>query len=156
VTPVGVLALIVLFFFLHVGAQAAFGGWVFSYATAQGLANATVAAYLTSVYWIAITLGRLLAIPLAARLSAQTLLTGDLLGCLASVGIVLLFPDSLLVLGIGGFGLGLAIARELAQGHGGDLALVETGPAGSTFELRLPGAPAPLAAPRRRSKKAAG
>ena len=110
VTPVGVLALIVLFFFLHVGAQAAFGGWVFSYATAQGLANATVAAYLTSVYWIAITLGRLLAIPLAARLSAQTLLTGDLLGCLASVGIVLLFPDSLLVLGIGSFGLGLAIA----------------------------------------------
>lgn len=56
----------------------------------------------------------------------------------------------------GGAGLGLAIARELAQGHGGDLALAETGPAGSTFELRLPGAPAPLAAPRRRSKKAAG
>jgi signal transduction histidine kinase len=45
----------------------------------------------------------------------------------------------------GGVGLGLAIARELAQGHGGDLALVSTGPAGSTFELRLPGAPAPNA-----------
>ena len=41
----------------------------------------------------------------------------------------------------GGVGLGLAIARELAQGHGGDLVLAETGPKGSTFELRLPGAP---------------
>jgi signal transduction histidine kinase len=43
----------------------------------------------------------------------------------------------------GGTGLGLAIARELAHGHGGDLTLVETGETGSTFELRLPAAPAP-------------
>jgi signal transduction histidine kinase len=47
----------------------------------------------------------------------------------------------------GGTGLGLAIARELAQGHGGDVSLVNTGPDGSTFEVRLPGAPA-LALPR--------
>jgi signal transduction histidine kinase len=37
-----------------------------------------------------------------------------------------------------GAGLGLAIARELAEGHGGSLKLVETGPTGSVFELRLP------------------
>lgn len=43
----------------------------------------------------------------------------------------------------GGAGLGLAIARELAQGHGGELALTRTGPDGAVFELRLPGAPAP-------------
>jgi signal transduction histidine kinase len=49
----------------------------------------------------------------------------------------------------GGAGLGLAIARELAQAHGGDLSLAETGEAGSVFELRLPGAPPPL---RRRAK----
>jgi signal transduction histidine kinase len=42
-----------------------------------------------------------------------------------------------------GAGLGLAIARELAQAHGGDLTLAQTGPKGSTFELRLPGAPPP-------------
>jgi signal transduction histidine kinase len=49
-----------------------------------------------------------------------------------------------------GAGLGLAIARELALGHGGDLALAESGPQGATFELRLPGAPprAPARAPR--------
>jgi signal transduction histidine kinase len=52
----------------------------------------------------------------------------------------------------GGAGLGLAIARELAQGHGGDLLLAKTGPGGSTFELRLPGAPPAL---RRARKKAA-
>jgi signal transduction histidine kinase len=41
----------------------------------------------------------------------------------------------------GGAGLGLAIARELATGHGGDLTLAETGPQGAAFELRLPDAP---------------
>ena len=46
----------------------------------------------------------------------------------------------------GGAGLGLAIAHELAQAHGGDLALVQTGPQGSVFEIRLPGAPGPLSA----------
>ncbi len=41
----------------------------------------------------------------------------------------------------GGAGLGLAIARELAQGHGGDLVLVATGPEGTVFDLILPGGP---------------
>jgi len=38
----------------------------------------------------------------------------------------------------GGSGLGLAIARELARNHEGELALVETGPAGTTFRIVLP------------------
>ena len=37
-----------------------------------------------------------------------------------------------------GAGLGLAIARELAAGHGGGLALVSSSAAGATFELALP------------------
>ncbi|MBI1407753.1 MAG: HAMP domain-containing protein [Caulobacter sp.] len=45
----------------------------------------------------------------------------------------------------GGTGLGLAISRELAQNHGGDLALAGTGPEGTVFELRLP-APLEVAA----------
>ena len=49
-------------------------------------------------------------------------------------------------------GLGLAIARELAQGHGGDLGLSVTGDQGTVFELRLPGAPKPKA---RRARTAA-
>ncbi|HEX7761919.1 MAG TPA: HAMP domain-containing sensor histidine kinase [Caulobacteraceae bacterium] len=50
----------------------------------------------------------------------------------------------------GGAGLGLAIAKELSQGHGGDLTLVETHNGGATFEIRLPGAPEPVP-PRRRA-----
>jgi signal transduction histidine kinase len=52
-----------------------------------------------------------------------------------------------------GAGLGLAIARELAQAHGGDLTLAQTGPKGSIFELRLPGAPAPAPVRRRPARR---
>jgi signal transduction histidine kinase len=38
----------------------------------------------------------------------------------------------------GGSGLGLVIAAELVRGHGGTLALEETGPRGSTFRIVLP------------------
>jgi signal transduction histidine kinase len=44
----------------------------------------------------------------------------------------------------GGAGLGLAISRELAHAHGGDLTLAESTQQGTVFELRLPGAPDPL------------
>jgi signal transduction histidine kinase len=37
----------------------------------------------------------------------------------------------------GGAGLGLAIARELARGHGGDLVLAESSPEGAVFRLTL-------------------
>ena len=37
-----------------------------------------------------------------------------------------------------GTGLGLPIARDIARAHGGDLALVATGPEGTVFELSLP------------------
>ncbi|MDB5446082.1 MAG: sensor histidine kinase [Phenylobacterium sp.] len=52
-----------------------------------------------------------------------------------------------------GAGLGLAIARELAVGHGGDLTLAQSSPAGAVFELRLPGAPPklPVREPKARS-----
>ena len=55
----------------------------------------------------------------------------------------------------GGAGLGLAIALEFAQGHGGDLSLAQTGPEGSVFELRLPGAPGKLPPLRGRKAKSA-
>ena len=47
----------------------------------------------------------------------------------------------------GGAGLGLAISRELARAHGGDLVLIRSGPEGTIFELTLPGVPADAAIP---------
>lgn len=104
------VALIALFFFLFVGAEVSFGGWIFTYAVTLGLANATTAAYLTSVFWGSLTLGRLLGIPISARVRPRAILLGDLLGCLFSLAIIMLWQDSTVAVWLGTFGMGLSMA----------------------------------------------
>jgi FHS family Na+ dependent glucose MFS transporter 1 len=107
---IGLVFLIALFFFLYVGAEVAFGGWVYSYAIALNLSSASGAAYLTAAFWGALTIGRLLAVPLAARLRPRTILGADLVGCLLSLGTILLWSNSLAALSLATFGLGLSMA----------------------------------------------
>lgn len=104
------LILIVLFFFLYVGAEIGFGGWVFTYAVELGLANATTAAYLTATFWGTFTLGRLLSIPIAARVRPRWILSVDLGGIVLSLGLLLLFSESQVVLWGGTAVLGLSMA----------------------------------------------
>lgn len=54
----------------------------------------------------------------------------------------------------GGSGLGLAIARELMRLHGGDLVLVASTGAGTTFRITIP-VPTPVAKPANRAKEPA-
>jgi len=104
------VALFVVCFFSYVGAEVSFGSWVFTYANRLGLANATTAAYLTSAFWGALTAGRLLAIPIAARFRPRTIMAMNLAGCLVSVGLALAFPRSALALWISAIGTGLSMA----------------------------------------------
>ena len=105
-----VVLLIALLLLFYVGAEASFGGWIHTYAIALDLNDAATAAYLTSAFWGALTFGRLVSIPLAARYRPRSILLADLLGCLASVGIVLLWPASPVAVWLGALGLGLAMA----------------------------------------------
>jgi len=104
------VAVIAVFCFVYVGAEVSFGGWIYTYAVATGLATKITAAYLTSVFWGALTLGRLLAIPVAMRLSSRTILFSDLIGCLIGVGAILLWPSSEAVLWGGTFLVGFGMA----------------------------------------------
>lgn len=104
------LALIAVFFFLHVGAEGSFGGWIFTYARGLDLADEPTAAYLTSAFWGGLTMGRLLAIPIAARIRARWILLADLLGCLVGLGLILLWPGSFAVTLAGAVIMGGAIA----------------------------------------------
>jgi FHS family Na+ dependent glucose MFS transporter 1 len=104
------ITLIALFFFLFVGAEVSFGGWIFTYTTTLNLGNATSAAYLTSAYWGALTLGRLLTIPVAIHLRPRTILLVDLIGCLVSILFILLKSNSTTVLWIGTLGMGFFMA----------------------------------------------
>ncbi|MBN1671286.1 MAG: MFS transporter [Kiritimatiellae bacterium] len=104
------VTLVACFFFLYVGAEMGFGGWISSYTVTLRLSTEARAACLTSVFWGALTLGRLAAIPLAARLKPQTMLMADLAGCLASMAVILSWPRSLNALWAGTIGFGLSMA----------------------------------------------
>ncbi len=104
------LALLVLSFFVYVGAELSFGGWIYTYAVTAGLGTATSAAYLTSAFWGALMAGRLVSIPLAVRFSPNAILLADLLGCLAAMSVILVWPGSAVALWIGTCAAGFAMA----------------------------------------------
>lgn len=104
------VVLIGIFFLLYVGAEVGFGGWIFTYVITLDLMNETLAAYVTSAFWGALTIGRLLSIPLAARFRPIIILFNSLAGSLLSMGIMLLWSNSLIAIWIGTFGLGFSMA----------------------------------------------
>lgn len=106
--PVG---LMMAAFFLFVGAEVSFGGWIYTYAVALDLATVTSAGYLTSVFWGALTLGRLLTIPIAGRVRPRYLLLADVLGGMASLLLLLLVPSQSWVVWVAAFGFGLSMAN---------------------------------------------
>jgi MFS transporter, FHS family, Na+ dependent glucose transporter 1 len=107
---IGLVVLISLVFACYGGISSAFGGWIFTYATEMKLANATNAAYLTSVFWGALTLGRLVAIPLAIRFKPQSILRADYVGAALSLVVMLIWPKSIVAVMITAAGLGFALA----------------------------------------------
>ncbi|MCO6449793.1 MAG: MFS transporter [Caldilineales bacterium] len=104
------VGLIAAMFFLFVGAELSFGGWIYTYAVTLDLATLTTAGYLTSVFWGALTLGRLIAIPLAPRFRARTILIFDIIGLLISLGALLFLPPTPTLLWAATFGMGLFMA----------------------------------------------
>ena len=104
------VTLICLVFFFYVGAEIGFGGWIYAYAVSLGLSSEVTAAYLTSAFWGTLTLGRLLAIPLAAKLRPQTVLLIDFIACLLSLMIIVFSRTSTIAVWIGTIGFGFANA----------------------------------------------
>ncbi len=102
------LVLIIALFFLTYGcAESGFGGWIYTYALKMKLSTVRDAGYLTATFWGALTLGRLLAIPVARRILPQKMLLVDLLGGLISLGLIWIWPAGIW---IGTFGLGISLA----------------------------------------------
>jgi len=82
-----------------------------------------MAAYLTSAFWGSLTLGRLLTLPVVARFRPTSILLANLIGCVVSVGIIVLWPGSQEAIWLGSLGFGLSLAAVfptslcLAQGR---------------------------------------
>lgn len=106
------IGLIALFFFMHMGAELAFGGWIFSYAE-EAIGSETTARIVNSAFWGGLVIGRLISIPLAWRLSPRGMLQVDLVGAAASLGLIILLPDWTPALWIGTIGFGVFVASMI-------------------------------------------
>ena len=102
--------LIMIMFILYVGLELGFGNWIYTYALTLGLETDITAAYLTSAFWGSFTFGRLLGVWVSTRLRSRTILFMDIIGCVLSTILIMVWKDSSLVLWIGTFGLGISMA----------------------------------------------
>jgi FHS family Na+ dependent glucose MFS transporter 1 len=113
--PVVIAAMLFLFF--YVSAEITFGGWLYTYAVTLNLEDAARAAYLTSLFWLAFTLGRLISIPVAMRFSSARVLVLALVGCSTFLGLLILFPNSTAVLWVAAAGVGFSMAPMWPSGY---------------------------------------
>ena len=113
--PIVVAAMLFLFF--YVSAEITFAGWLPTYAVNLGLADAARAAYLTSLFWLAFTLGRLISIPVAVRFSSAHVLVAALVGCAGFLCLLVVFPDSPQVMWLSAAGVGFSMAPMWPSGY---------------------------------------
>jgi FHS family Na+ dependent glucose MFS transporter 1 len=114
--PYNVVLTAALFLFFYVGAEIAFGGWLYTYAVELKLAQAVQAAYLTSGFWLAFTVGRLLSVPLATRFAPRQIISAALLSCVFFMGLIFVFAGSTAILWITALGLGFCMAPVYPSG----------------------------------------
>lgn len=107
---VRLIILISLVFCCYSGVSTGFSGWIYTYMLKLNLANSVDAAYLTSLFWIGLTVGRLVAIPLAIKFKPQPLLWVDFVGAFASLFFMLIWPESHTAVIITTAGLGFFLA----------------------------------------------
>lgn len=102
--------LLMALFFLYVGVEGGYGGWIFTYATEEGIATETAASYLNSIYWGTLTLGRLISIPLAKRFKPSQILFGNYGLTIFFLLLILIWPTEPIVVWLVTAGLGLAVS----------------------------------------------
>lgn len=104
------LWLLAPFFFCYVGGQYGFISYLNTYATLHFHFPKETAAYLNSVFWASFVVGRLSGIVCSLKVSPQKMIFGNLLGCLASLVLLLVCNKLPSILWIGSILFALFVA----------------------------------------------
>ena len=104
------IILLASLFFIYVGIEGGFGGWIYSYVTVGNLVNDRTASYINSIFWGGLTFGRLISIPLARKIKPEKYLLGNFGLAVASLALIIIWPRNEAIVWIvsGGFGLSLS------------------------------------------------
>lgn len=105
-----IVILVGIFLFLYVGCESGYGNYLTAYTTQQLSMDEHTSSLLTSVFWAAFTGGRLLAVLLSIYLSTAVMIGVDLIGCIASLLLIMIFSSNQQVLWVCSACYGLAVA----------------------------------------------
>ena len=111
-TNLVLIALFGLLFFIFVGTEVSFGGWIYTFTLNYEYGQISTASLMNANFWLALTLGRLLAIPISSRFEPEKILQFNLTAAIISLGIIILFSGSLISISVGTFGFGFALASN--------------------------------------------
>jgi FHS family Na+ dependent glucose MFS transporter 1 len=101
---------IIVLFFLYVGVEASFGGWIYTYATGNGISGEAGASYLNSLYWGALMAGRLITVPLSRKVEASKILVGNYILMALFLLMILVWPVNSVMVWVASIGLGFAVS----------------------------------------------
>eukprot|EP00111_Clytia_hemisphaerica_P018702 TCONS_00055262-protein len=103
---------IALMVFISDGLQGSFGSYIYTYAIKSGIGIDTDnAAFLNSLFWGTLALGRLFAIFVSIYVSPRVMLLADVAGCLISIILMFLFRHHVISLWIGTAFFGLCLSN---------------------------------------------
>ncbi|MFO8036987.1 MAG: MFS transporter [Anaerolineales bacterium] len=105
-----ILILFAVLTLLFVGLEVGYSGWIFTYLQKTTPGPDQTAYTITSLFWMAITVGRLLAIPTAVYIQPVRAVFAYLSGGLISTGIMILFKEQGWSVWLGTAGMGLSLA----------------------------------------------
>ncbi len=109
-TNVWLVILMVVLFFIYVGVEMGFGGWIYTYAIEVKIMNESNAAYINSLYWGALTIGRLLTVFISRKLPPSKILIGNFSLAILALTVILIWPLTSTAIWIGSAGLGFALS----------------------------------------------
>jgi MFS transporter, FHS family, Na+ dependent glucose transporter 1 len=104
-----IVILFILFFATFVGGQNAYGGWIYSFAIARKIATPATASLMTSIYWGALTVSRLVSIPFAVRLKPRSMLAADITGFILGLSLAILGGGSAALIWIATILIGVSV-----------------------------------------------
>jgi len=104
------IVLMVILFFIYVGIESGYSGWIYTYATQAEIASQSGASYMNSLFWGTLTLGRLISVPLAKKIKPSKLLIGNFFLAVLFLGLILIFPLQPAIVWVVSAGLGLALS----------------------------------------------
>lgn len=105
-----ILGLITTFLLLYVGTESGYGAYLHTYATLHLQFNKDIAAYINSLFWASMAFGRICAILQSVFFTPLQMISADLVGCIVSLVILMVWNTSKIVLWIGSILFGLSVA----------------------------------------------